>query len=574
MFIKNIVKYIFILAAIAIGVVVIACAVMMFVPSVSILGYRYVSVNEKQDVILHSWSVQPTYVENIDKVTEIEVDAQNMNVLVYPTMHDISSRGYFEVYSLIQGNGFCKTGKDKKEISDLFHTFKPELVPINDNAYKLVIKSVTTDGFINLTHHRLEIGVPSDLGNNLNNLKVTTKAGNITIRKDATNNHNINDAVLNVSGLSSFESTSGSITLMDLKVNNLKAKSTYGEMNFRSGLLNTDGGTTLQGTVMLENEFGHINFEEGVNLKAIKITSGISRVKLNDITDTFEYEGDSAYLSVGKVTGGVTIRSIDAIVNIKEVSKTSTTNSESRFYITSLLPEGHNSLGNLSFNIGKIEASEIDLRTNGGAISINELITINAFNNTTRCNIESNTGNITIKKLTGSANIVTTRGNVKVNQAPLDGIADSTLRNSTLTIKAKHGNIVLKNIVCKLDLTVPSGGNAPIDITMPEVNADSKIFAQKGIMNLHLPFDVNDSYNIAFFKEVDGTKTTASASINIEQLSPFIKSNHLANKNNYFYIPGNGSEYSGAEKMNGRPTLYIYSTGNIVLDSNIPSEEE
>ena len=150
MFIKNIVKYIFMLAAIAIGVVVIACAVMMFVPSVSILGYRYVSVNEKQDVILHSWSVQPTYVENIDKVKEIEIDAQNMNVLVYPTMHDISSRGYFEVYSLIQGNGFCKTGKDKKEISDLFHTFKPELVPINDNAYKLVIKSVTTDGFINL----------------------------------------------------------------------------------------------------------------------------------------------------------------------------------------------------------------------------------------------------------------------------------------------------------------------------------------------------------------------------------------------------------------------------------------
>ena len=43
--IKNIVKYIFILIAIAVGVCAIACAIMMFVPNVSILGYRYINLN-------------------------------------------------------------------------------------------------------------------------------------------------------------------------------------------------------------------------------------------------------------------------------------------------------------------------------------------------------------------------------------------------------------------------------------------------------------------------------------------------------------------------------------------------
>ena len=139
--IKNIVKYIFILIAIAVGVCAIACAIMMFVPNVSILGYRYINLNQKFEQTLHTNSAIKSYVEHANEIVSIEINAENVDVMVMPAINKVynGNYGFIQVTSVMQGNGFCKTNKDAKLVKELFYTKVEDLVRLDDGKYKLII---------------------------------------------------------------------------------------------------------------------------------------------------------------------------------------------------------------------------------------------------------------------------------------------------------------------------------------------------------------------------------------------------------------------------------------------------
>ncbi|MGN1227074.1 MAG: hypothetical protein ACI4TX_00360 [Christensenellales bacterium] len=560
--IKGIVKYIFILLGLAIGAGVILCAVMMFVPNVSILGYKYISVNQKNEYILHSNPSNQDYVANLDKVTDIEIDAENVNVTVTPLNSRISNKGYFEVFSLIQGNGFAKVPEGITSMQDMYYTFKPEVVALGNGNYKLIVTNKTADGLVNLTHHKLEVFIPIDIATNLENLSIKTKAGDITVEKD--NIDSTNDTVICVNDTTILESTSGNQNVRYITINTLNAKSYSGKMIFNKEIGN------IKKNAILENEIGSITFGENVNiLGSCQLKSGISRIKMNDITDTFEYVGESAYLEVGKVTGKVSIKSTDAIINIEEVS------GPGSFITAGFDPDHPNQIGNRSFRINKVDTSTLFLETNTGDIIINELISQDDIEAKPDGNLLTESGNITIGKLVGDVSAVTKSGNIKITQGTYSEYPSnkSTLQNAYIKVQSNKGNVVLKNIVGEMHVNITSGGNSPIEIEMIEVNKNSEINGKNGNMNLSLPMLLTDNstpnvYSLAFFTQnADKTKNLSKGAITIS-LSGL---SSIGDRSNYYYVQHvemnpdtKQDEFYGKNAITGKPILTIYSSnGNI-----------
>ncbi|MBQ8749917.1 MAG: hypothetical protein IJZ29_05585 [Clostridia bacterium] len=574
--IKNIVKYIFILLLIALGVVVLMGAVLFLFPNVSIFGYRYISVNEKVQYNLSISEVIPEYyTENLDKVVSIEIDAENVNVTVEPRNVNISENGQLIVKSLIQGNGFSKPENEGATIKEMYNTQKPYLVDLGNDEYKLVIVNKTADGIVNLTHHKLQVLIPNDLASNLKDLTIKTKSGSINIDKDTDDVEN--ETIFNVTGTTTLQSTSGAQNLRYITVNNLNAKSNSGDMLFTTNIGN------IKGNAIIENETGSIKFEEEVDILGnAYVKSGISRIKINDIREYFEYVGESAYLEVGKITGEVYIKSSDAVVVIDEIS------GEGATLVAGLDPQdadnmsgnsAHNAIGNRTFHIKKADVDTLFLETNTGDITIDELISQDNIESKPNGNLLTESGDITIGKLVGDVGAVTNSGNIKINQGTYTEYSDKKdiLKNAYIKVKSAKGNIVLKNIVGELHLSVTSGGNAPIDVQMLEVNQNSEIFGGKGNLKLKLPTLLTDNtthniYTIAFFKENNNDKTLAKGSISIS-LSGITE---IEDKNDYYYIQKvvyneetQNNEFFGTAKLDNYPIIHIYSTGGNIKISDI-----
>ncbi len=567
--IKGIIKYIFILLLIGLGAVVLMGAAMMLF-GVQIFGYRYINVNERVEYLVSPSSYSRDHYENADKVTTIEVNAGNMNVTIYPHNYN-----WFAVNSLIQGNGFSK-GDGETSTKDMYTTLKPEIVQNEDGTYKLVITSKTADGVVNLTHHRLQIAVPATseyaIASNLQNLTVTTRAGSINIDKDI--KVPTNDAILKMSNFTTLQTTSGDINVRYGSINHIKAKTDSGKMIFSSTVGN------IKKTAQIESNTGNIKFEKGVDIEGnCLFKSGISRITLNNISSKFEYEGESAYLEIGKVTGQVYIKSSDAVVNIEEIS------GSGAWISAGYNPESRdnnepNKVGNRKFRIGKADVSTLFLETNTGEIYFGELISTETTTETKKSgNLLTESGNITIDKLIGNVSAITKSGNIKINQATYadePSYAD-TLKSAYIKVQSEKGNIVLNDIVGELHVKVKEDGNAPITINMLEVNSNSEIIGQKGNMKLNLPVILADGttkniYSIAFFTlNADNSKklSKGSISINLSALS------EINDRSKYQYVQDvkqnaetGKLESFGDEPFEGKPVLTIYSAqGDITINS-------
>lgn len=568
--IKGIIKYIFILLLIGLGAVVLMGAAMMLF-GVEIFGYRYISVNERVNYLIAPSESSHDYYANADKVTEIEISADNMNVTVYPQDYN-----WFTVSSLIQGNGFSK-GDGETAIKDMYTTLKPQIVQIGDtDTYKLVITSKTADGLVNLTHHKLEIAVPANarlqIASNLKNLTIKTKAGSINIDKDI--KVPTNNAILKIAGTTKLETTSGDINVRYGSINKIEAKTNRGKMVFNSEIGN------IKGTAQIESNTGNIKFEKGINIEGnCLFKSGISRITLNDITSKFEYEGESAYLEMGIVTGQVYIKSSDAVVNIKEIT------GADAWISAGYNPDSRdnnepNKVGNRKFKIGKANVSTLFLETNTGEIYFDELISTESTTDTKASgNLLTESGNITINKLVGNVSAITKSGNIKINQATYEDEPSyrNVLQNAYIKVQSEKGNIVLGNIVGEMHINVKEGGNAPINISMLEVNKNSEILGQKGNIKLSLPVlltggNTKNIYSLAFFTLNGESKKLSKGSIDIN-LGALTS---VENRNMYQYVQGTKKneatgeiEICGETPLDGKPILTVYSTqGNITITQN------
>lgn len=558
--IKGIVKYIFILLLIVLGVGVVAGAIMMIF-NVSIFGYKYVSVNEKQTYYVSaSPQMGESYFEHLDKLREVEIDAGNVDVTITPNRFNVSDFGYIRIYSIIQGNGIAKI--EDKEIKDCYTTFKPTIETLYSNGtptefYKLIIKNETVDGLVNLTHHKIDVAIPNDLATKLFNLTIRTRGGDINIQKDGEEPNN--DTIIKVSDTTTLETTYGNMNMRYIDIENLDAKSISGKMTFCETIGN------INGVVKIKNQTGRVVFEEGVNfLSSCQIESGISRIKINDIVGAFEYRGESAYLDIGHVTGSVNIYSTDAVVNINEISGPS-----SRIFAgySQDARDNPNHIGNRIFRIKKADFSEalipdMYLETNSGEIRIDELITKGATNVDAMASLLTESGNITIGKLVGDVQATSKRGNIKINQGTYSDYPTLTevLKSSEITVKNTSGNITLKNIVGALNVNVKTDGNSPIDVEILEVNNDITIAGYNGNANIKLPTTKldNTANKYAFiFKNANDKK--ADGGINIDLLSI-----RLASRDYYYYVQYLNPEtedYYGDTLPEGFKLVRLYTKG-------------
>lgn len=491
--IKGISKYFVILLLLVVGTGTVMGAVLILFPSASIFGIKYISYIDNYNIAcLVTEEQHESYIGTFDNVV---INAVDLNVTVVPANVEYNN---IKIEANLSFNGFYNSTEQAFSIDDPY---------IEDG--NLYINFNTVNGFVNYAKRAVVIYLPINGSNIYLGMDTASQAQCITDGilpvGDITINTGSGSAVISstvASGIDndteenevlhfdtdsiSVQSTSGSININNCYIYDADLETTSGSIGL-SRIMNDLGNDQkgVENNLTLESNTGRILLGDGVNINNIcTINSFLSEITLNDVNYRVIYEGQASYLSMGTVTGQVTINSPDARIVIDKVIGTEAE-------IVNTNGEG------ISYQIGEIDASIVVLDTSYGNIHIDKL------SSTTATTITTVSGSVVIDEIIGtndsidtthSLKITTQTGNITVSQSDLsnDEALNCLIRSAIIDLETNSGTVRANNIAGQLLIKINNNGLVYANIV--EINADSTINGKNGQVVVNLP---NAKYTVA-----------------------------------------------------------------------------
>ncbi len=452
---KGVLKYGLILVALLIGAAFVMGAVMIFVPSVTIFGYRYANVT-------HTGSgFETNNYSDLNGFNKIEIDAGAYNVSISQNADPTLS-----IRSKLSVNGFFKYSEDKTAEELFLPTYNIQALKDNtaDSTLRITVSQI--EGLLNYTESTIAVKVPVNLmeSGKIESINVKTASGTITIGSDD---------IIEV-GEITLESYQGNQTIKNVRnIQYLNSTSNSGALLVEKTYAGATNEYSIKHDATIINQLGDIKLNTGINVEGkLKIETNMSTITLNDILGSFEYDGDSGLVNMKNVTGQLDISSNDAKFIIDKVQGSA----------SNILATGE---GNLTFEIGTIEAGSVSITSGSGAITINNL-------KSTQTVFTTKTGNVTINNAYLNATVTTRSGNISVTQPTLTGVEKDALVASEVKLETTSGSINANGIVSKLSVKV-NNGRGIANITVVEVNDDITVEGSDGKITIILPvtdFDI------------------------------------------------------------------------------------
>ncbi|MCK9303643.1 MAG: DUF4097 domain-containing protein [Bacteroidales bacterium] len=474
--IKGVFKYALILCLLLVGLGVVLGAVMVFFPSVTIFGYKYISYSNSEQYI--------STLSTTETFDSVYIDAKGINISILPAITSAVS-----VDNDISLNGFYKTTSEQDPDNPITVT-EPYVDTLEGGEKVLTYKIEIVSGLINFVSNSVKVYIPLQFSNIYTNADSTEQTlienenriplKNITIISDNGNVYideiEATDENLDIQEKITIDGTTGNVAIKNCYAYDVDVTTTTGSISL-GDILSDIPGTEFKGVknnLNIESERGKIYLSEEVNIgKSCNITSYLSEIFLNDIKETFTYEGEAAYIHIGTVTGIVDIDSDNARIIIQKVIGTDAEVSA-------------NFGKKLSFDIEEIDASNVAISTESGSIHIGKL-----KSNST--DITTTSGAVTIDDLLSGVKVTTASGNIHIVQSSIlteegNDVFNTSLRSSYLDLATASGTINLNNIVGRVDIDITNNGL--VFAKFLEINANSNIVGKNGQIKVGLPIGV------------------------------------------------------------------------------------
>lgn len=487
--IKNMLKYLIILVGLlALGVAILA-AVMFFVPSVQIFGYRFKASHSEYTITL-------TETTDIEKVT-IKTNSYNINIR--PNTTTISPNSFYVVVKndyagyanskndvvLINGQDISKVNEFSKDaILENELDKDGNIVMDGQNPVKIsghyIIDLTELSGIISLGGSNVTIYVP-DVGKYID-YDLETASGTISFPKNNSQTSKVKTNNLNIS----TTSPRGTFSLDNvemIKTATLEIENFLGHIN-----INSDIG----GSVKISSQTGSFFFNnigtEGVSEIESENVEGISGVMLL-------ISGNNPYVSFKTLNGSIKITSPSGIIDGEIVKGDIIANSTSaEINIAKLLGGCNIQTQNGSVVLNQIgedvsELRPINITTTIGSVTLGQEKEVNkkvykgiygkvgtivtASGKVTLVNTENNVDNIT-----------TESGIVNVEFAKTSKIKDANIstKSGAVTIENINGNIYAKTEY-----------SAPIKASYYLIGGTSTFITDDGNIELTIFAPTNDS---------------------------------------------------------------------------------
>ena len=485
--IKGIFKYAIILVMIAVGVCVIGLAVMMFT-GVTLFGYKYVSYSVSNSVIENNVnsdyiSLVPGTANYYGEFDSIHINAPDMNVTVTNGVFD-----YVGLSAKINVKGFVNVNEIDGLIQDedlgpqIFKIYEPF---VSERTLYFSVK--TGEGLLSYSSNNVVIKIPAHNSDFvIKDITVDCEDGSFRMVLDE-------DALIDTgtgfltpvyetypvscTGTLSVTTTTGDQIVKGVKVNNFTSKTLNGDVVV-SNLASTftydgDDFNGLTGSFAIENERGDITFGSNTHIAGgCAIKSINSKIKLNnvfnDATDAmFNYEGSDAHIELNDIYGVAKINSANAILKLNSVKKSATDFAELSI----------NQGKKFSLDIQEIDGTTVNVVTESGYVNIGSL-------KSNMTDITTKSGNVSIAELYSCVKVITTNGNVEINQQDINQVSAT---DTIIDVQTVKGNVNISNISSVLKLKTT--GNAAVKLKYAHIYADSFIQNGDGNLEIEVPYE-------------------------------------------------------------------------------------
>lgn len=437
---KSIMLYLLILLGLATAAVLICCVIMICSPNTSIFGYKYISY---KDVLEESVSLTSGEYSGVNAVS---ITSNRMDIRILPNVE--SNSDVKIVYS--QGmSGFVKQDAVDLKVTiskDDTHEFESGDSSLSGNTYKTLCIDVSEpDGIIFLADCYIKVYLPSKVYDVVN---AYTKNGGIDFSsKNESKKITVNNLYL--------MSTSRDVGKKAITIYKPASSRYYVRTSVGHCYFNNDK-EAFGGNIIFETNGGKLIAKNG----AIK----------GSLTVRTSTDVNGATLDITELNGNLTFVARSGNISIANVEKGS--NSEypkvdiQSKYCNAKIDKLTGIITTQGYEGGDVD--NID-------ITINELIR----QTDTMIDIDSGKGNIVINKLYGSANLVSSTGNITVKEANSkelyvdthNGLINLSFVESDLNLTkldihvSKRSNMNLNNIKGTVNIVVDSGDSRNINMT-------------------------------------------------------------------------------------------------------------
>ena len=452
--VKGILKYALILIALVVGAAFVLGAIMVLAPSVTILGVKYAHIE------LGDEGYQVLNVNTSKDVTSLEIDAADYNVEVVVGEFDtlrvdikLDAMGFYKA----QYNETIEDGETVQEEKSIQEIFLPQtnIATMNNGtpSNKVTIKAGKVEGLLNFTKRSIKVMLPEDK-DALNNINITTVDGEVDLT--GIRGYNVN-----------LKTESGSQTITDCYLEAFTSESKNGEIKVQVSEGKTASNYPITGNVAITNRFGNVKIQEGIYIglstaNTLTLSNETGTMEFDKVYSNIEYTGDAGLIKINEVKGELKVTSDDAKFEIGSITGVS----------SNIDAVGE---GTLTFVVtGKIvSGTVVDIETETGSVTINELETGDV-------RIVTTVGNVKVNKVYNSINVKTTSGNITLRQD--DAIQAN---DATLTVETERGIIDLGKVVSRVDA---KANNGSIKVIVARLSTyGMKIESDIGAIQVNLP---------------------------------------------------------------------------------------
>lgn len=496
--IKNMLKYVFILVGlVALGAAALA-AVMFFVPSVQIFGYRFKSSHKEYRISL----AQTT---DMEKIT---VKTSAYNIRVVPSIDEVSPNTF---YVVIKNNytGYSNSENDEVLING------QAISGINKFSKDVVLENeVDEDGNVVMSGGK-PVKVAGHYVVDLTELSGILSLGGSCVELHLPQSTKYIDYSLQTkSGTISFPEVSGQ---NPVKTNNLNISVTSARGTF--SLDNVEMVETA--TLEVENFLGRININSNIG-GSVKISSKTGSFYFNNIgtegVSKIEDETDEVMLLITGANPFVSFKKLNGSLKM---------------------------LSSSGMVQGEIVEGDIISTTTNAEIKISKLLG--------GCNIQTQQGVVHINQIGESVNelrpinITTTTGEVKLGHATESGKTYQNIYGKISSIVTTGGKVSLYNVMNNIDNLSTQSGKVDVEFVKDDRAKNANITTKSGAItisningNIYAKTENSSPINASYY--LIGGKTefiTDDGNINVTLFAPTNDSNRqyllkLKSKSNKF----------------------------------------
>lgn len=449
---KSILLYLLIAIGLLAAAVMVCCVILMLSPKTKILGYQYVSYKKSY--------VRDITASESATAQAININSNRMKINIVPTTNN-----YIKVVYSPGMSGFVKAKNSKLSLNVRFEQ-NQQFTGVDDGtSYKtLNIIATEPEGLLFLSSSYMTIYVPVTYDYSV--INAANGRGGINYTAISSSKE------IKVSRLY-LKTTTADIDIIAPNADVYYISTTTGDLKFNNNNRDIDANITYRTNTGSFETTSVINGAVSVESEAKSVGPNIS---IKKVLGSFNFESPSGNVVIGEIgdmssgeSSNLTVKASNASFKINKI-----------YGYTYVQPFKDN-VDNIDFKINDL------YNTNSGGFQ--------SF-------FESGKGNITIGTLRGYSQFKTSTGNVKVTNAwesmyiyTYSGAINVTFNTAAnpndglggMQIDTTESNITVKNIKCKVDISVNSNKftrSRNINLQYMEVDVDSVIDAYTHDVNI------------------------------------------------------------------------------------------